>query len=484
MRAVRRRRPRAWAELFDTVLAALGWPGKRSRGSMDYQLENRFRELLGELGRLELIQADMTLGDAIGRLVALSRDTVFQPEAGDTRVDVLGPLEAAGQDFDALWIAGMTSADWPPPGRPSPLLSRDLQQRYDMPDASPDDTVNQAARLLDRLLGSSAEAVVSYPAVIGDAEQMPTALLGEATVEDGGGDPGFYATTLLGSRSYEFFDDPAPPVAKDERIAGGARTLDLQTRDPFAAFAVGRLGIRLLRPFRPGIGADVRGNLIHDALRALYSDLPTRGELAGWPADERAERARLATQAAFTPMFRHADDTLKQLLRLEEQRARMLIESVLRLDAGRDDFSLAAVEQRLDSRIGPLLLSLRTDRVDRLADDSLVILDYKTSRTQTFQTGGVPNDLQLPVYALAVDAPVAGLGLFRVDSAVIEIDGVGPGLGQDTDWDSALGAWRETVLAAALRFADGDARVNVRQAARDARPLSLLSRYAESVRNV
>jgi hypothetical protein len=183
-------------------------------------------------------------------------------------------------------------------------------------------------------------------------------------------------------------------------------------------------------------------------------------------------------------LFRFADDTLKQLLRLEEQRARTLIDAVIGLDTGRGEFSIAAVEQRLESQIGPLRLTLRADRIDRLADGSLVILDYKTSRTQKFQTGGEPNDLQLPVYALAVDARVSGMGLFRIDSAVIEIDGAGPGLGYDTDWETTLGAWQQSVLAAAVQIAEGDVRLNVRQSARDARPLSLLSRYAECVRDV
>ncbi len=479
-----RQRPRAWAELFSEILEMLGWPGKERLDSADYQLENRFRELLGEFARLELVQSDMTLGEAVSRLSVLAADTMFQPETVNGRVDVLGPLEAAGQSYDALWIAGMTSADWPPSGRPSPLLSRQLQRRYDMPDATPDDTVRQAARLLDRLLGDSGQSVTSYPAMIGDAEQMQSALLGERTPEDGDDDPGWHAVSLLGRCALVEREDPVPRLQPGETVAGGARTLDLQTRDPLAAFAAGRLDIRLLRPFRTGIGADVRGNLLHDALRALYASRPTRDEIAAWDADERVERTREAAGSAFAPVFRFAGDTLRQLLRLEEQRAVSLLGRVIELDSARDTFSIDAVEQRLDARIGPLTLSLRADRVDRLPGDALVILDYKTSRTQKFATAGEPNDVQLPVYALAVEAPVSGLGLFRVDSARVEVDGAGPGLGYGNDWEKTLRAWQQGVLGAAVQFANGDVRLNVRQTILAARPLSLLSRFAERVRDV
>ena len=478
-------RPRVWAEYFDEVLNRLSWTGSDSLTSVDFQLVNRWRELISEFAGLETVVAEMSIVDATERLATMAAETQFQPESTSPAIDVLGPLEAAGLEFDGLWIAGLTAADWPPPGRPLPLLSKSLQKRYEMPDATPEDTVNHAASLLERLCSSAPECIASYPATIGDAEQMPTAAIaGESRPEtdDDAGDPGWHAASMLGSRALENADDPVPPVGPGEAIPGGARTLDLQVQHPFAAFASGRLDVRPLWPFRSGIGPDLRGNLIHAGLQRLYAGRPDHATIAGWDATERAARIDRAVNGAFGPHLRFADSTLRELLRLERKRTALLLDGVVSLDCDRNEFTVDTVERSLDALIGPLRLSLRCDRIDRLADGSVVILDYKSSRSQKFMSSGTPNDLQLLVYATATEASVSGLGLYRVDSARIEIDGAGPAFGSADGWDETLRAWCDDVVAAAQAFARGDLRLNVHQRVAEARPFNLLSRFTELTR--
>ncbi len=91
----------------------------------------------------------------------------------------------------------------------------------------------------------------------------------------------------------------------------------------------------------------------------------------------------------------------------------------------------------------------------------------------------MPKDLQLVVYAFAVDEPVSDLGLFNIDSRNIEIVGAGKSLTPDLDWNSALRDWRRQVEIAAEEMSRGDIRVNSYQSRQAARPLALLSRFAE-----
>jgi len=477
-----RQAPRAWAEMFDDTLVALGWPGAGPLNSVDFQLENRWRDLISEFARLELVTGNMSLAEATGRLATMAADTLYQAESESPAIDVLGPLEAAGLEFDCLWIAGMTASDWPPPGRPSPLLAGSLQRKYAMPDASPGDTVTHARRVMDRLLASARTCIVSYPVMVGDAGQMPTELIAGKPSAEAPVDPGWHASTLVGSRELVRAADPVPPVAKGENVSGGARTLALQGHDPFSAFASGRLGIRTIRPFRAGIGADTRGNLIHAALQNLYANKPDRNQIAEWDDEACERRIRRAVSAAFARHERHADKTLRALFQLEKKRTAALLARVVDVDRGRRGFVVDAVEQELKATFGTLELALRCDRVDRLDDDSVLILDYKSSRTKKFLTRGAPNDLQLLVYATAIEEPVAGLGLYRIDSAMVEIDGAGPALGESEDWNETLGEWRQMVRTAAADFVRGDVRLNGHQGNLDARPLNLLSRYTEVAR--
>ncbi len=477
-------RPSQWAGIVDETLAAMNWPGEGTLDSVDFQLINRWRKLLNEFAQLELVVPEMTAPAAVSRLAAMAGETLFQPELEGSVLSVLGPLEAAGMEFDRLWIAGLGADDWPPQGRPSPLLSRDLQLQHGMPDSTPQDTADYARRVLNRLRASAGTCCLSYAATVADREQLPTALLADLAESDAPNDPGWHAAQLLDRVSVQQVSDPAPPLLEDEIIGGGAATINQQMSEPFSAFAYGRLGIRWLQAFTAGIAPNIRGSLVHEALFKLYEQQPTQIDIRAWDAEELKERISAAVEHAFQRHERHADSVLRQLFRLERRRTESLLDGVVAVDRERVPFSVSTVERSIEGLIGPLRISLRGDRIDELENADIVILDYKTGATKKFLTSGEPKDMQLVVYACITDRQVAGLGLFNVDSKLIGIDGAGPAIADIDDWQDALDRWKEQVHIAASEIAAGDVRINSVQAGRDARPLNLLSRFPEIKREL
>lgn len=477
-----KRQPADWGEFFTECLDILGWPGDASLDSRDYQLIDRWRGLLDEFSCLQLVSGGLTGPKAVARLAAIAADTVYQARNDHAIIPVLGPLEAAGMQFDGLWMAGFGADQWPPAARPLPLMSRELQQRYEMPDATPEDTANYASSVLHRLRSSAAECVFSYPATISDAQQLPSALLADLEPESSTSDPGWYAATLVNSAQIVEATDRVPAAQQDEKVIGGAGTVNRQLSEPFSAFAFGRLGVRWLQEYRPGIAANIRGNLIHDTLRKLYADRPTSSDIGSWSAEQLAGRISAALDDAFGRHTRYADTQLGMLLGLERERAEELMRSVVELDRGRGEFRIVSVEEKIETTIGSIGLSLRSDRIDRLADETCVIFDYKTGATKSFLKSGEPTDMQLVVYASVVDDIVSGIGLYNVDKQDVVISGAGPAITGQDDWDEKLGAWMHEVTEACSQIARGDVRVNRKQNLSDARPLAVLSRFAEMVR--
>ncbi len=477
----RRASPSEWAEAIDELLNDLGWPGETTLGSDDYQLVNRWRNILNDFARLEIVSATMTLSEAVRRIASLAADTVFQPESEIAALDLLGPLEASGMEFDALWLSGLTAASWPPAGRPSPLVSRRLQREYGMPDADPGDTAEYAGRVLRRLASSTAELICSYAIAEDDTEQAPTTLLGELDMQRGDGAPGWHAGTLLKRQPLTTLaPDSAPGLRADETVAGGAATVQKQLSDPFSAFVSGRLGVRYLPPWVTGLAANVRGNLVHDALAELYADHPSQADISAWDAVELRRRVAGASRKAFARLWRHADDSLQSLLELERQRVERLLTGVVALDKSRDGFEIDSVEGELDATLHGVALRLRCDRVDRLDGGGIAVIDYKTgTRKRLVDRHGTPNDFQLVVYASALDEDPAGLALVNIDSRDISIDGAGSAFGDADNWHRRLGGWKAEVRTALEHIARGDVRINARVGIKDARPMALLSRFAE-----
>lgn len=478
--------PAAWAGLFNDTLRDMMWPGAGALDSLDFQLVNRWRDLLNDLARLDLVSPSMSRDVALQRLRLMAAETVFQPESDFALVQLLGPLEASGAQFDAIWVSGVTAANWPPAAAPSPLLSRRLQRSKGMPDAEPADSLAYADTTLHHLSSAAPNVVFSYPETDDDAEQTPSYLLEKFKTQsvDVGADPGWHATAFARRKILAVVDDPVPALRAEEAVGGGANTLQLALSDPLAAFIRGRLGVMVLQPQASGIPAWLRGNIIHEALHRLYAERPSRSELESWLEDDIDERISRAVAIAISRQQRHVDRVLHELLALEQQRLRQLLQALVAADIARKDFVVDSVERELQFCEDGVAMTLRTDRIDRLPDNSIVILDYKTGARRPFLTGGgEPRGIQLVAYACALEDQVAALALVNVDSREIVFDGAGRDYKKSENWAQTLAAWQRLVHMACTQLRVGDVRVNGLQGVTEARPLNLLTRYTELSRD-
>jgi probable DNA repair protein len=478
--------PATWAGRIDQLLQDLGWPGEKPLDTAEFQLANRWRDLLNELSRLDIVQPRIDLAEAVARLSSFAADTIYQPETEKGMVQLLGTLEAAGLEFDNLWVCHLDARQWPPPAHPLPLVSRALQRKFRMPDATPADTLDFSRRVLERLAGSATNVTFSWPLTDQDLELEASPLLRHFVLRHGGQaeDPGWHAASLRGSAALDLAtSDGVPAVRPGEKVGGGAATVQRQVTEPFSAFAYGRLGVRDLQPVQAGLPANVRGNIIHRALHHLFLDKPSSRDIAAWSngVDDRIERA---VDAALARHIRFADGVLLRLLAIERKRLRELLRRFIEAEMQRQEFQILSVEESVGLLRYGVDLDLRVDRIDRLADGTLLIIDYKTGAVKTLLTrDGDPKELQLVVYALAIDAEVGGLALINIDSRAIIYKGAGGSLDWDRFppelWPTRLGGWKKIVDNALAQLAAGDVRLNTAQTALESRRLNVLSRIEE-----
>jgi ATP-dependent helicase/nuclease subunit B len=474
--------PAEWVVLVDDTLKVFGWPGATALNSVEFQLINRWRELLNEFARLALVSSKMGPGAAIARLDSMASEVIFQPEARNAQIQLMGPLEASGMQFDALWITGVTTTHWPSAGAPSALVSRRLQVEHGMPDSTPGDTLFYAEQMLTRLVASGINVVCSYALTVEDAEQTASDLLMPlvSKVETPSVTPDWYATSLTDRADLAQAEDRIPAVAAGEKISGGAGTIQRQLSDPISAFVHGRMGARVIYPQAVGIPAPMRGNLIHDALYKLYIDLPSSELIREWKGEDLADRIDAALNFAFARHERNTDAVLQQLLFLERRRISELLREFVAIDASRGEFQISNVEGVFEFVAGHVRLPLRFDRIDTLSDNGIAILDYKTgSKKQLINRNGEAQEIQLFVYASATDAAVSALALVNVDAREISFHGAGIGYTDTEEWPELLQRVKNQISVACSEIASGDVRINIEQGMKAARPLNLLSRYTE-----
>jgi ATP-dependent helicase/nuclease subunit B len=244
-------------------------------------------------------------------------------------------------------------------------------------------------------------------------------------------------------------------------VRGGTRVLADQAACPFRAFARHRLGARALESPEPGLDALQRGQLLHALMAELWKQLGTSAALAGdvGPAIERAAA-------------RAVDGIDERLAVLEKRRLARLARDWLEVERGRAPFEVVHVEDERSLGIGGLTLAGRIDRMDRLADGTHAILDYKTGNRVSANDwqGERPDDPQLPAYAIAASEEVTALAFAKLRAGDMKFSGfslgkdVLPGVTEAKSWSGLQADWKAALEKLAAGFAAGEAQVDPKRA--------------------
>ena len=473
--------PSAWARDIDSLLHSMGWPGEQSLDSREYQTVQAFHDCFQRLGGLDRILPRISLHQAIARLEHILGQTVFQPEGPEAGIRVMGHLEAAGERFDHVWIMGLTDQIWPPAPEPNPFLPASLQRDLGLPRSSPGHELEYARQVLDRLIHSAPNVVVSYPLHEEDRELLPSPLLRDLPAQPGehcglDSPPDPWADRDPAGLLESFADAYGPPLPPPYQTPGGSSLLRSQAACPFQAFARHRLKAESLDQPTPGLGPAERGTIVHAALEYFWANCPDQASLLALDQECCLELIGTAVDQAIKDMRRQRPMSLSnECVELERRRLMDLVKEWLELERRRSPFQVQSLEERLDISIGGLQLNVVADRIDCLESGKLVVIDYKTGRhsmSEWFQDR--PVEPQVPLYSLFCPEPVAGVyfGVVRKGESCFvglgEETEIVPGckaytehpLTQDfTSWTELLNRWKTQLEELAAEVLRGEARV-------------------------
>lgn len=478
--------PCDWSRRFTQMLEVMGFPGERPLDSAEFQAFTRWSEALSELSALTPYTAGWPAGEALSRLGRMCEEILFQPRSGTAPVQVLGLLESVGLEFERLWVCGLEESTWPLPARPHPLLSPALQRRAGIPQSSAETALAVDQQITRAWQRAAPEVIFSNAHADGDREMLASPLIASfplATAADVAIPEFTERRRLLQQQARQAFlapveDDRGPGVGSVE-AQGGTGILVDQAACPFRAFAHYRLDARALESPGPGLAPPERGTLLHTLMAHLWEQLKDSATLQ---ATDSATRERLVREAAAHAVQRMREDRPGRLeerfAQLEEERLAAIALQWLTIEAARPAFSVHMREEKFRLEAGPLLLNGRIDRVDRLADGSFAVLDYKSGEVAVARwMGERPEDAQLPLYALAVgESQVSVIAFAKLKAGDRGFTGIArdaqalpPVLALDKQrglakhagtWEELLAGWRHEVGALGEGFAQGAAQVD------------------------
>ena len=315
-------------------------------------------------------------------LEALMAGRAVRPHYGlHPRVAILGPLEARLQHADLLILGGLNEGTWPAEVDPGPWLSRPMQAAFGLP--LPERRIGLAAHdffqafCAPRVYLTRAERVGGTPTVPARWLRRIDALregLGLATdLRREEAQLKAWAAALDTPAQVVAIKPPlpCPPVAARPRELSVTR-IETWMGDPYALYAREILRLRPLDPLDADPGAAERGTLVHAALEQFLKQHPRH--LPATALDDLMEigdrvfrpiRAKPGAFAFWWPRFLRV---ARWFVAEEAARRATVAESFVEIRGQLD----------IDAPGGPFRLTAKADRIDRRADGSLEIIDYKT----------------------------------------------------------------------------------------------------------
>lgn len=461
-----------WAEQIRELLSAARWNTGRRQDSIEFQTQRKWESALDELATLDFSGQRVGFVQALDALERIAQKTMFAPESREAPVQIMGPLEAAGSTFDAIWFLRCGDLNWPLATSSNPLLPWPLQRELGMPGTDAQRDADYARLVTERIANSAETVVFSYAAESTEGRQrLSSAANGLETAQvevEEIAPPEMEAAVI----EMEKIEDSTPlPPLPDQVIRGGAEILRLQAACGFRAFAERRLWSTELQDVEIGLDAAERGTIVHLVLERFWNEVKTQSALRAMSASEREALLEQCIAGALQKSERlSATPWDEAYLDMQHKRLHNLLRPWLEIELARPTFSVKLSEKELkDVQIGPLRLSVRVDRVD-IGENGEIIIDYKTGVAKPGEwLSDRPDAPQLPLYAVlseTADLEAVAFGQVRAGRemglqgfSTSDRSGIRIPKQRPADLKEQVEEWRRVLTSLAEDFAGGDIRV-------------------------
>jgi len=458
-----------WHEHFEAQLAVFSWPNNNFVVEDEHTALDAWQHALDTFVSLSAYSGVCTRHHALHRLASIIQQRNFETLYTHDAIRVVGIDEVSLFAPDVVAWCGLGQYQWPIAAQINPLLPHSAQSKAGVPGSN----AAKDSELAFNSLVSAVEAVAnnrfSFTCRLGDIENAPITFFGcakdvtesQATADD-------LEQVEFSVESKE--DSTGLALATDSRLKSAVRFFADQAACPFRAYAVHRLGSQSIEEPKLGLDARRRGELVHLAIAALWSSLKSHDTLTAMSEND----THVLIDSVVTETVEQYRQTTRQLPHywtLESRRLKHLLGEWLEVERARDPFSVAGIEEEFDARVGEFHFKIRVDRIDKLDDESLAVIDFKTGQdTRGSWASPRIDQPQLPIYAVNfVENRIAAVAYAQIRSGECKLVDLPKSRLfkdiSDDSWQEQMREWRYDLYATAEQIERGDARVDPKRGA-------------------
>ncbi len=443
----------------------------KSEGAIDLPIRFSSRETLGDQVRFakwtktlqeslpkEGAQQLLPFLNKLGGQLFLEEETIAKPA-----IQFVGYLEAAHLPLDGVWMMDASEVNLPFRRTPNVLLPMDLQRKYGVYGGV--EAQHQYSQAIVNAIFAGKEGFASF---VSPEEELPVQLTGLLQM-----------TELLhgelvchshkGGNDLENKDGKGIPFPQNQwlNIKGGATLLKEQAECPFKAFAHYRLKLRAPDEDEALLSPKEKGMVLHAILEAWWGHCQDQRTLLNMKESEPLAWFRQHIHGILKRVYQDVPkEHEKALLALESVRLEGVFLRWLSEEKKRPPFIVLGREVSRLAHLAGLQFKLRLDRLDKLEDGSVVVVDYKTGSVRLNEWFAErTTEPQLPLYAVA-EPGVQGLlfaslkpGEMGYQGVVAHEDLAFQKVKPLPNWDASIQNWKQQLESLALEFREGVATV-------------------------
>jgi len=340
---------------------------------------------------------------------AMLEGRVVRPRyGGHPRLFIWGPLEARLQCADVMILGGLNEGSWPPVPDADPWMSQAMRAEFGLP--SHERRIGLSAHDFAQCCAAP-EVMLTRSRRVEGEPTVPSRWLSrlKTMLSPSRLDTFIEQESHVWLRWQELLDKPEwapqpclPPAPRPPLIARPRRLsvtqIETWLSDPYAIYARHILDLRALEEIDADPSAADKGIVIHETLDRFIAEFPAALPPAALPrllALGRQEFARFSSIPGVMAFWWPRFERIAQWFVDNETARRRSTEHLASEVCG--DLVLTGPE-------GDFTLTAKADRIDRLADGRLSIIDYKTGNIPSEKQVAAGRRPQLSLEALIAEA--------------------------------------------------------------------------------
>ena len=409
-------------------------PSDNLNGAIDLNAVKEFNDIVNGVVQAAAILPRISWRRFIDLIQVIAGEQSVRTEKVDAPIQIMARNPSAYLYFDALWVTGISDADWPGLPRPNPFVPMQMQKQANVPRVTHEQMLAEAEKLSNHWRGCASEIVFSYFSETDKVRALPSNLfvdLVQPATEEGAtesqplvkhanlienGHP--WSVHVVYDAIFEYQQSFGSAFLRDE-VRASTRWLRDQAQCPFKSWAVHRAAIdKPPEPITRFPNAAQRGTIFHAVAENLLALARTQAGLALLNED--------TIQTTIETIFATKSETKflpARFARHEKERVKRWIKAWIDFQLlRRKPFTVIETEKKIKIELNGLTFTGYIDRIDRTEALNEIVIDHKTSDNYkpNYWDPAAMHDTQMPMYATGQDScdGLAYMNIFPTSSGI------------------------------------------------------------------